>query len=214
MRTKLAWIVWVSLGSAGSVALADHSGGHAPGADLVAAARAQVGVTVHYDPAYRKLAFPGGDVPADRGVCTDVIVRALRAARALDLQQRVHADMKAHWGAYPHPPSWRLTRPDPNIDHRRVPNQMRYFERAGYSRPISRSSADYLPGDIVAWDLGRGILHVGMVGDQMSEDGARHVIHNIGAGAREEDILFRFTIIGHYRLPPPAAVQAGAVANP
>lgn len=170
-------------------------------ADIAVAARAQVGVTIHYDSAYQKLAYPGGDVPTERGVCTDVIVRALRSARSLDLQRRVHEDMAANWDAYPHPWRWRLSKPDPNIDHRRVPNLMTWFQRAGYSRPVSSAAADYLPGDVVAWDLGRGILHIGIVSD-LKSDGVPLVIHNIGAGAREEDILFRFTIIGHYRLPP------------
>ncbi len=183
--------------------------------DIVVAARKQVGVTLHYDPAYRKLSFPGGDVPPDRGVCTDVIVRALRAARALDLQALVNADMKANWGAYPHSWRWRLSRPDPNIDHRRVPNLQKYFERAGWSRPVTRLAADYLPGDIVAWDLGRGILHIGIVGDVASDNGARLVLHNIGAGAREEDILFSYRIIGLYRPPsgPPAGLSPRPVAT-
>jgi uncharacterized protein len=178
---------------------------HADSADIVTAARRQIGVTVHYDPAYRKLTFPGGDVPRERGVCTDVVVRALRVARSIDLQARVNAELRANWDAYPHPARWRLSKPDPNIDHRRVPNLMKYFERAGHAQPVTRAPGDYLPGDIVAWDLGRGILHIGIVGDVTSEDGARYVIHNIGAGAREENILFRHRIIGHYRLPASVA---------
>jgi hypothetical protein len=169
--------------------------------DIVVAARRQVGVTVHYDPAYRQLAYPGGDVPIDRGVCTDVIVRALRSARAIDLQRKVHEDLDAHWDAYPHQRRWGLSNPDANIDHRRVPNLMTYLKRAGYAVPLTSASADYLPGDIVAWDLGRGILHVGIVTGGASAAGTPLVVHNIGAGVREEDILFRFTIIGHYRLP-------------
>ena len=145
---------------------------------------------------------------ADRGVCTDVIVRALRTARAIDLQRQVHEDVKAHWSAYPHQRRWGLSKPDPNIDHRRVPNLMTLFDRAGYTVPLTRIAADYLPGDIVAWDLGRGILHIGIVSDRLSAGGTPLVVHNIGAGAREEDILFRFTVIGHYRLPPPAGGSA------
>ena len=174
---------------------------------LVAAARAQVGVTLHYDPAYRVLAYPGGDVPPERGVCTDVIIRALRVARGIDLQEAVHEDIRAHAGAYPLR-RWRATRPDRNIDHRRVPNLMVYFSRQGYARAgfAAARAADYLPGDVVAWDLGRGILHVGIVTDRESVAGIPLVVHNIGAGAREEDILFRYRVIGHYRLPdgPPA----------
>jgi uncharacterized protein YijF (DUF1287 family) len=179
--------------------------------DLVTAARAQIGVTVHYDPAYRTLAYPGGDVPADRGVCTDVIVRTLRTARGADLQRLVHEDLEAHWDDYPHQRRWGLSKPDPNIDHRRVPNLMAYFKRAGYAAPLTQKAADYLPGDVVAWDLGRGILHIGIVSDMVSVSDTPLVVHNIGAGAREEDILFRFTVIGHYRLPPAAAVT-GKVA--
>ena len=171
---------------------------------LVAAAREQIGVTVGYDPAYRALAFPGGDVPPETGVCTDVVVRALRAGRGIDLQKVIHEDMKAHWHAYPHSRRWRSSKPDPNIDHRRVPNLMTYFERSGYALPLSRRAPDYLPGDIVAWDLGGGILHIGIVGDSRDAGATPLIIHNIGAGAREEDILFRHTIIGHYRLPADA----------
>jgi uncharacterized protein len=169
--------------------------------DIVRAAQAQVGVTVRYDPAYRTLKYPGGDIPLERGVCTDVIVRALRTARALDLQKLLHQDLKAHWDAYPHQRRWGLDEPDPNIDHRRVPNLMTYFTRAGFRVKPGRDVASYLPGDIVAWDLGRGILHIGVVSDMKAVTGAPLVVHNIGAGAREEDILFRYTIIGQYRLP-------------
>lgn len=181
--------------------------------DIVAAARAQVGLTVHYDPAYRKLAYPGGDVPPERGVCTDVVIRALRTARSIDLQRQVHEDLAANRDAYPDLKRWGLSRPDPNIDHRRVPNLMTWFRRAGYSRPVTRAAADYLPGDVVAWDLGRGILHIGIVSD-LKPDGVPLVVHNIGAGTREEDILFRYTIIGHYRLPPGPPPPAAGAAPP
>ena len=172
----------------------------ADGADLASAARAQIGVTVTYDGSYRSLEYPGGDIPPARGVCTDVVVRALRSARSIDLQKNLHEDMRAHWGAYPHPRSWNLARPDANIDHRRVPNLMTWFERAGLTVPMSRAAGDYLPGDIVSWDLGGRILHIGIVSDRRSVAGVPLVLHNIGAGAREEDILFRYAIIGHYRL--------------
>ena len=175
-------------------------------ADIVTAAQAQVGVTLRYDPAYRTLKYPGGDVPMERGVCTDVIVRALRTARALDLQKLVHEDVAANWDAYPHQRRWNLDKPDPNIDHRRVPNLMTWFRRAGYGLQPARDAAAYLPGDIVAWDLGRGILHIGIVSSRATAGGVPLVVHNIGAGTREEDILFRYTIIGQYRLPEPRAV--------
>ena len=170
--------------------------------DLVTAARQQVGVTLRYDPSYQRLGYPGGDVPEQRGVCTDVVVRALRVARGRDLQKLVHEDIRANWDEYPHPWRWKLAKPDPNIDHRRVPNLMTYFRRVGYSVKPARVAAGYLPGDIVAWDLGRGVLHIGVISDQKSVTGAPLVLHNIGAGVREEDILFRYTIIGQYRLPP------------
>ncbi len=175
--------------------------------DIVAAARAQVGITLRYDPSYQRLRYPGGDVPPERGVCTDVVVRSLRRARNLDLQKLVHEDMKAHWDEYPHPWRWRLGKPDPNIDHRRVPNLMIWFSRAGFAVKPTRAAAGYLPGDIVAWDLGRGILHIGVISDGKAADGTPLVVHNIGAGTQEEDVLFRFTISGQYRLPAPGAVR-------
>jgi uncharacterized protein len=168
--------------------------------DLVVAARQQVGVTVIYDGSYRKLAYPGGDVPLERGVCTDVVVRALRSARSLDLQKLVHEDMSAHFAAYPARRRWGAREPDANIDHRRVPNLMTWFDRSGHTRPPTSAAGDYLPGDLVAWDLGGGVLHIGIVSDRKAVTGVPLVIHNIGAGAREEDILFRYAIIGHYRL--------------
>lgn len=170
--------------------------------EILSAAQAQVGVTRIYDGSYQTLEYPGGDVSPDRGVCTDVVVRALRVSRGMDLQKLVHEDLRANWDEYPNQRRWGLRKPDRNIDHRRVPNLMVYFRRAGYSLAPARDGARYLPGDIVAWDLGRGVLHVGIISDRKSATGAPLVVHNIGAGTREEDILFRFTIIGQYRLPP------------
>lgn len=164
---------------------------------LVAAARRQIGVTLLYDPAYVEMPYPGGDVPAERGVCTDVIVRALRAG-GLDLQQSIHQDMRAHFADYPQ--QWGLQAPNRSIDHRRVPNQMRWFERQGWSRAITANAADYAPGDIAAWKLnGSGLLHIGIVSDRSGRGGTPLVIHNIGNGTQEDDILFRHTVIGHYR---------------
>jgi uncharacterized protein YijF (DUF1287 family) len=164
---------------------------------LVASARSQVGVTVAYDGSYRKLAYPGGDVPKETGVCTDVVIRALRE-QGIDLQKKVHEDMRANFRDYPQ--HWGLRKPDANIDHRRVPNLMAYFTRQGFRRLISREAADYRAGDIVAWDLGGGITHIGIISDRQSVTGTPLVLHNIGAGAKEEDILFGFRIIGSYRL--------------
>ena len=164
---------------------------------LVAAARRQIGVTLLYDPAYVEMPYPGGDVPAERGVCTDVVVRALRN-QGVDLQQAIHEDMRAHFAEYPQ--QWGLQRPNRSIDHRRVPNQMRWFEREGWSRPITTNAADYAAGDIAAWKLsGSGLLHIGIVSDRKARDGTPLVIHNIGNGTQEDDILFRHAIIGHYR---------------
>ena len=173
----------------------------APSPPLVAAARAQIGVTVRYDPAYQVLAYPGGDVARDRGVCTDVVVRALRS-QGLDLQARVHEDMRGNFSAYP--TIWGLSRPDRNIDHRRVPNLMRWFERQGWQQPVTALATDYAAGDIVAWKLnGNGLLHVGIVSDRWLADGTPLVLHNIARGTREENLLFQHAIIGHDRMPTP-----------
>lgn len=153
-----------------------------------------------YDPAYYRISYPNGDVPADRGVCTDVIIRAYRKM-GVDLQKKVHEDMKAHFHLYPK--NWGMSRPDPNIDHRRVPNLMVFFGRKGQSLPLSTVAADYRPGDIVCWDLGSGVTHIGLLYDHFS-DGRKWplVVHNIGAGQVLEDCLFRYRIIGHYRYEP------------
>lgn len=164
---------------------------------VVEAAIEQTAYTRRYDPSYVKLDYPGGDVPLDRGVCSDVLVRAFRKA-GIDLQKEVHQDMRAGFNAYPK--RWGLTRPDPNIDHRRVPNLMTFFRRSGKALAISNRKEDYLPGDIVAWDLGNGLTHIGLVTNMISEPtGAYKIVHNIGAGVQVEDVLFSWEIIGHYR---------------
>ena len=170
------------------------------------AAREQVGITTTYDPAYRKLAYPGGDVPMDTGVCCDVVVRALRSAYRFDLQQKVHEDMRAGFAAYPQ--KWGLKKPDANIDHRRVPNQAKFFARQGQVAPISTDPGAYLPGDLVTWRLPIGVPHIGIVSERHSDAGTPLVIHNIGAGAVEENILFSFTITGHYRYLPQQLAEA------
>jgi uncharacterized protein len=177
------------------------------GSCLVSKARQQIGVTVSYDPVYRRLAFPGGDVPADRGVCTDVLVRAYRLL-GVDLQEHVHRDMKSSWSAYPK--LWGLTRPDPNIDHRRVPNLATFFERHGSKLPIPARPQAYRVGDIVTWRLSSGVPHVGFVSDKISSSGVPLVIHNIGSGTREEDVLLAYTITGRFRYEPRAAAEACA----
>lgn len=164
---------------------------------LVKGAKKQEGVTLYYDPAYVGLAYPGGDVPQDRGVCTDVVIRAFRAA-GLDLQKLVHEDMKAAFHLYPK--KWGLKGTDKNIDHRRVPNLQTFFKRKGKSLPIGLKGSDYKPGDVVSWKLPSGLDHIGVVSDVWSaRSGAYLVMHNIGAGARNEDILFSWKITGQYR---------------
>lgn len=151
---------------------------------------------VVYDPSYFSIDYPNGDVPADRGVCTDVVIRAYRLV-GIDLQQNVHEDMKTNFDLYPK--IWRLSRPDKNIDHRRVPNLMVYFSRFGVELPISASPKDYMPGDIVCWNLGGAITHIGLVVNEKSDDNQRYkVVHNIGGGQVLEDVLFDYKIIGHY----------------
>ncbi|EFG6101033.1 DUF1287 domain-containing protein [Escherichia coli] len=168
---------------------------------MLTAAQRQVGETLVYDPAYVAISYPGGDVPRDRGVCTDVIVRAYRDAFGMDLQKMVHEDMRADFCAYPK--TWGLKRPDPNIDHRRVPNLETFFARRKVALPVTRNPADYRPGDIVTQRLPAGQPHIGIVSDRMSRDGARPLlVHNIGAGARVEDVLMAFNIVGHYRFGP------------
>ncbi len=164
---------------------------------LVAAARRQVGVTLTYDPAYSRLAFPGGDVPRAKGVCTDVVIRAFRDSLALDLQALVNADMKAAWGAYPK--RWGLAKPDSNIDHRRVPNLQTFWTRKGAKLPLTNNPADWQPGDIFTSMIGGRLPHTGIVSNQFAAGGRPLVIHNIGQGAREEDALFAYSLTGHYR---------------
>jgi len=166
------------------------------GEKLAGAALQLTGQEVIYDPGYYSIAYPNGDVPANRGVCSDVVIRAFRLV-GTDLQQEVHEDMVAHFEVYPQ--IWGSRGPDSNIDHRRVPNLMKYFERFGTVKAITSTAADYLPGDVVCWNLGGGVTHIGIIIDRMSEDGLRPmVVHNIGRGQVAEDCLFDYRIIGHY----------------
>jgi uncharacterized protein YijF (DUF1287 family) len=152
---------------------------------------------VAYDPSYFIISYPNGDVPSDKGVCTDVVIRAYRKL-GVDLQKEVHEDIKANFSKYPR--KWRLGKPDKNIDHRRVPNLMVFFKRNGSELPITKVAQDYIPGDIVCWDLGKGITHIGIVVDRKIADGKQNlIVHNIGAGQVLEDCLFKFKITGHYR---------------
>lgn len=169
------------------------------GGKIVAAASKQIGVTVKYDPAYVSLAYPGGDVPPESGVCTDVIIRALRDGLGKDLQKLVHEDMKVNFAKYPK--IWGLKRPDKNIDHRRVPNLMTYFKRHHQALPVSAKPdpAKFLPGDLVTCTVPPNLPHIMIVSDKKNANGMPLVIHNIGSGAREEDRLKDFPITGHFR---------------
>jgi len=151
---------------------------------------------VVYDPAYYTIDYPNGDIPEGKGVCTDVIIRTYRKF-GIDLQKEVHEDMLINFDKYPQ--KWGLSKPDRNIDHRRVPNLMVFFSRFGEDKPISNRAEDYKPGDIVVWDLGAGITHIGIVINEKSRDNKRHlIVHNIGNGQEVVDCLFEFKIIGHY----------------
>lgn len=152
---------------------------------------------VIYDPSYFSMNYPNGDVPSDKGVCTDVVIRAYRKI-GIDLQKNVHEDMTKNFGVYPK--IWGLKTTDRNIDHRRVPNLMVYFKRKGAEKPITNKAEDYLPGDIVCWSLGGAVTHIGIVVDRKSADRQRNlIVHNIGQGQVLEDCLFKYKIIGHYR---------------
>jgi uncharacterized protein len=178
---------------------------------VIAAARDQVGVTVTYDPSYVDLDFPGGDLPRDRGVCTDVVIRALRDGWGIDLQLAVNRDMKADFAAYPS--LWGLTRTDRNIDHRRVPNLATLFTRIGAEVPLEEGPTPYLPGDLVTWMLPGNLPHIGIISDRRTEEGTPLVLHNIGRGAQEEDILFAYPMTGHYRIGAEEASRLKALTD-
>lgn len=166
---------------------------------LVAAAVERTHHSVRYDPAYVRIPYPDGDVPSDTGVCTDEIIRIYRAV-GVDLQKEVHEDMLDNLSAYPYERRWHLTHTDTNIDHRRVPNLMTFFARKGEVLSITTQANDYAPGDLVTWDLGGTIPHIGIVVDYKSPQTGRYlVVHNIGRGPQMEDVLFSWRITGHYR---------------
>jgi uncharacterized protein YijF (DUF1287 family) len=151
---------------------------------------------VTYDPRYFNINYPNGDIPADKGVCTDVVIRAYRKV-GIDLQKAIHEDMNTHFDQYPN--NWGLSKPDPNIDHRRVPNLMTFFERHGSMKKITHHPDDYKPGDVVCWRLTGGQTHIGIIVNRKSPDGRRYlIVHNIGNGQVLADCLFDFTVIGHY----------------
>jgi len=172
--------------------------GNDVGMRLVSAARLQIGKTVRYDPRYQSIQYPNGDLPMDRGVCTDVIVRAFRAGLGLDLQMLVHEEMKRDFKKYPHNSG--SESPDKNIDHRRVANLRIYFDRRGWSIAVTDRAEDYKPGDLVACIVPRDLPHIMIVSDKRTKSGRPLIIHNIGGGTKEEDRLFEFKLTGHYRI--------------
>jgi uncharacterized protein YijF (DUF1287 family) len=163
---------------------------------LVLAALEQTHSPVTYDGAYRRIPYPGGDVPESKGVCTDVVIRAYRRV-GVDLQVEVHEDMVRAFRSYPQ--LWGLSGPDSNIDHRRVPNLQTFFRRAGAQLEVSREPSRYQPGDLVTWTVPPNLPHIGMVTAGRSPSGTPLVVHNIGRGPELEDMLFSFPITGHYR---------------
>jgi uncharacterized protein YijF (DUF1287 family) len=173
---------------------------------LSAAAVERTHHAVRYDPAYMRIAYPGGDVPANIGVCTDEVIRSYRAL-GIDLQKEVHEDMQSNFWAYPNHVRWMLFHTDTNIDHRRVPNLQMFFSRKGKSLPLLTRAEDYGPGDLVTWDLGGGVPHIGIVVDRKSQAGRYMIVHNIGEGPKMEDVLFRWKITGHYRYFGPGLAQ-------
>jgi len=170
---------------------------------LVSAATERTNHTVRYEPAYVRIAYPGGDVPADTGVCTDEVIRSYRVV-GVDLQKEVHEDMVHNFSAYPRKWSWGSGKPDSNIDHRRVPNLMVFFQRKGESLPASARLEDYSPGDLVTYDLGGNVPHIAIVVDRKGSSGRYMVEHNIGQAPKIEDVLFNWKITGHYRYFGPA----------
>ena len=197
LPTRRAFIGAASFGLLGMVAQPGTAIAATNAQRVVAAARKQVGITLRYDPAYSVLAFPNGDVERAKGVCTDVVIRAFRDALGLDLQALINADMRANFTAYPK--NWGLGRPDRNIDHRRVPNLATYWRRQGVSLPVTDNPADWRPGDIFTQMVGGRLPHTGIVSDRKDTTGIPLVLHNIGAGTREEDALFDHKLTGHFR---------------
>jgi len=173
--------------------------GQVPASELVAAAVAQTRTPVTYDGSYRRIAYPGGDVPETIGVCTDVVIRAYRKV-GVDLQVKVHEDMTRAFTSYPR--QWGMAAPDTNIDHRRVPNLQTFFRRAGAELPVSREAGAYQAGDLVTWMLPGNFPHIGIVSGEKSSAGTPLIVHNIGRGPEIEDVLFKYSITGHYRYRP------------
>jgi len=154
---------------------------------------------VIYDPSYFGIKYPNGDIPKNKGVCTDVIIRAYRKL-GIDLQKEVHEDMKSHFSKYPNLKKWGMTKTDTNIDHRRVPNLEIFFERKGKKLPVSKNASDYKTGEIVTWLINNKLPHIGIVTNRKSKDGKRNlIVHNVGNGQVLEDCLFKYEIVGHFK---------------
>lgn len=163
------------------------------------AAIAIINPNIIYDPSYFAIKYPNGDVPKNKGVCTDVIIRAYRKL-GIDLQKEVHEDMKSHFSLYPNLKKWGMTKTDSNIDHRRVPNLEIFFERKGTKLPVSKNSNDYKTGEIITWMINNKLPHIGIITNRKSTDGKRNlIVHNVGNGQVLEDCLFSYTIVGHFK---------------
>ncbi|MBZ4042033.1 DUF1287 domain-containing protein [Flavobacterium hibisci] len=155
--------------------------------------------SVKYDPAYFAIKYPNGDIPEDKGVCTDVVIRAYRKL-GIDLQKEVHEEMSENFSEYPNLKKWGMTKPDTNIDHRRVPNLEVFFERKGTKLPVSENGKDYKTGEIVTWMINNKLPHIGIVTHKKSDDGKRNlIVHNVGGGQVLEDCLFAYKIVGHFK---------------
>lgn len=175
--------------------------------DLANAALARTAHAVTYDGAYFAIDYPNGDIPEHLGVCTDVVIRSYRAL-GIDLQRLVHEDMRSNFSDYPSQRIWGLSKPDHNIDHRRVPNLQRFFSRHGDSLGVSSDAKDFRPGDIVTWMLPGNLPHIGIIANQRNEQtGHPLIVHNIGKGPVLEDQLFTYKITGHYRYPAANATR-------
>lgn len=170
--------------------------------EFIRAALDRTNYSVKYDGTYHSIPYPGGDVPSNIGVCTDVVIRAYRKV-GIDLQELVHKDIEKNFLKYPSKRIWGLNRPDPNIDHRRVPNLEVFFNRNGQRLQVTHERTDYSPGDLVTWMLPGNLPHIGIVTDRYSEEtGNPMIVHNIGSGPKLEDSLFAYPITGHYRYLP------------
>lgn len=210
LRKRNRWLVLLALAAVGALAAQSRTQASATPSGqeflrkFVAAAIERTQHVVRYDSAYVRIPYPGGDVPAGTGVCTDEVIRAYRAV-GIDLQKEVHEDMAANFSAYPSKWRWLRRSPDSNIDHRRVPNLMVFFSRKGEVMPITSRAEDYSPGDLVTWELDGGATHIGMVVDRKTMLTRRYmIVHNIGEGPKMEDVLFNWKITGHYRYFGPA----------